>query len=149
MNEQERLAAPVDLHLEREFSIEQFLGGVHFALRTSAVADADARAVPLTSPFWKWTGAGIAISFCGIRLGDHLSSKSLHRSRMYGMTSVANIGYVLSAAWAFGSVVVLLVCRNSDRVGERKWHLLTTGLIAATAYYVLPLAHDSVLRRSC
>ena len=62
-----------------------------------------------------------------------------------GMISVANIGYVLSAAWAFGSVVVLLVCRNSDRVGERKWHLLVTGLVAATAYYVLPLAHDSVL----
>jgi len=62
-----------------------------------------------------------------------------------GMTSVANVGYVLSLAWAFGSIVVLLVCRNSDRVGERKWHLLVTGLISVSAYYALPLAHDSVL----
>lgn len=61
-----------------------------------------------------------------------------------GMTSVANIGYVLSLAWAFGSIVVLVVCRNSDRVGERKWHLLTTGLISVAAYYALPLARDSV-----
>jgi nitrate/nitrite transporter NarK len=61
-----------------------------------------------------------------------------------GMTSIANVGYVLSLAWAFGSVVVLLVCRNSDRVGERKWHLLATGLISVSAYYALPLAHDSV-----
>jgi MFS transporter, ACS family, phthalate transporter len=62
-----------------------------------------------------------------------------------GMTSVANVGYVLSLAWAFGSIIVLLVCRNSDRVGERKWHLLATGIISVSAYYALPLAHDSVL----
>ena len=61
-----------------------------------------------------------------------------------GMTSVGNIGYVLSLAWAFGSIVVLLVCRNSDRVGERKWHLLATGLIAVASYYALPLAHGSI-----
>jgi len=61
-----------------------------------------------------------------------------------GMTSVANIGYVLSIAWAFGSVIVLLACRNSDRVGERKWHLLATGLACSAAYFALPLAHGSV-----
>jgi MFS family permease len=40
--------------------------------------------------------------------------------------------------------VVVLVCRNSDRVGERKWHLLLTGTIATAAYFALPLASGSI-----
>src|SRR5947209_13767794 len=35
MQEQQRLPAAEHLHLEREFSVEQFLSRVHFALRAS------------------------------------------------------------------------------------------------------------------
>jgi MFS family permease len=85
----------------------------------------------------------VVIYFCSVFLNvNNIWFPTILKS--VGMTSVANIGYVLSLAWAFGSIVVLLVCRNSDRVGERKWHLLTTGLIAVAAYYALPLAHGSV-----
>ena len=85
----------------------------------------------------------VVIYFCSVFLNvNNIWFPTILKS--VGMTSVANIGYVLSLAWAFGSIVVLVVCRNSDRVGERKWHLLTTGLIAVAAYYALPLAHGSV-----
>jgi ACS family phthalate transporter-like MFS transporter len=46
--------------------------------------------------------------------------------------------------WLFAAAVVLLVCRNSDRVGERKWHLLVTGLVATVAYAAFPLVSGSL-----
>ncbi len=61
-----------------------------------------------------------------------------------GVKSNTDIGYILAVVWAFAALTVVLVCRNSDRVGERKWHLLATGLVAATAYFLLPLASGSV-----
>jgi ACS family phthalate transporter-like MFS transporter len=85
----------------------------------------------------------VVIYFCSVFLNvNNIWFPTILKS--VGMTSVANIGYVLSLAWAFGSIVVLIACRNSDRVGDRKWHLLTTGLISVAAYYALPLAHGSV-----
>lgn len=57
-----------------------------------------------------------------------------------GAKSVTEAGNILAFVWIFAAIVVLLVCRNSDRVGERKWHLLVTGLVAAAAYFALPLA---------
>ena len=44
--------------------------------------------------------------------------------RRVGATSVTEAGYILSGVWIFAAIFVLLVCRNSDRVGERKWHML-------------------------
>jgi len=61
-----------------------------------------------------------------------------------GVKSNADIGYILAVVWAFAALTVVLVCRNSDQVGERKWHLLGTGLLAAAAYLLLPLASGSV-----
>ena len=61
-----------------------------------------------------------------------------------GVKSVADIGYILAVAWAVGAVVVLWVCHNSDRVGERKWHIFFTGMTSAAAYFLLPLASGSV-----
>ncbi len=60
--------------------------------------------------------------------------------REAGAKSVTETGNILVCVWIFAAAVVLLVCRNSDRVGERKWHLLVTGMLATVAYLVLPLA---------
>jgi nitrate/nitrite transporter NarK len=60
--------------------------------------------------------------------------------REVGAKSVTETGYILAGVWIVAAIVVLAVCRNSDRVGERKWHILVTGLLAAVAYLVLPLA---------
>ena len=60
--------------------------------------------------------------------------------RKAGAGSVTEAGYILMVAWAVVGVFVLLVCRNSDRMLERKWHLLATGLMASGCYLLLPLA---------
>jgi ACS family phthalate transporter-like MFS transporter len=61
-----------------------------------------------------------------------------------GAASVTEAGHILAGVWVVAAIVVLLVCRNSDRVGERKWHILITGLLATTAYLALPLAAGSL-----
>jgi sugar phosphate permease len=64
--------------------------------------------------------------------------------REVGAKSVTEAGNILVGVWIFAAIVVLLVCRNSDRVGERKYHMLATGLIATAAYLALPLAAGSL-----
>jgi MFS family permease len=60
--------------------------------------------------------------------------------RKSGAGSVTEAAHILAVAWFFVGVFVLLVCRNSDRMLERKWHLLVTGLMASGCYLLLPLA---------
>ncbi len=64
--------------------------------------------------------------------------------REVGAKSVTEAGNILVGVWIFAAIVVLLVCRNSDRVGERKYHMLATGLIAMASYFALPLAAGSL-----
>jgi ACS family phthalate transporter-like MFS transporter len=60
--------------------------------------------------------------------------------RGVGAKSVTEAGTILAGVWIFAAIFVLLVCRNSDRVGERKWHMLATGTLATVAYLAFPLA---------
>ncbi len=60
--------------------------------------------------------------------------------RGVGAKSVTEIGNILVGVWIFVSVFVLLACRNSDHVGDRKWHMLVTGSVATVAYLAFPLA---------
>src|SRR6195952_5129926 len=61
-----------------------------------------------------------------------------------GAKSVTEAGNILVGVWIFAAVFVLLVCRNSDRVGERKYHMLATGLLATAAYLCFPLVSGSL-----
>jgi MFS family permease len=61
-----------------------------------------------------------------------------------GAKSVTEAGNILVGVWIFAAIFVLLVCRNSDRVGERKWHMLVTGMMATAAYLALPLVSGSL-----
>lgn len=61
-----------------------------------------------------------------------------------GAKSVTEAGNILIGVWLFAATVVLLVSRNSDRIGERKYHLLATGLIATGAYLAFPLVSGSL-----
>jgi MFS family permease len=61
-----------------------------------------------------------------------------------GVASVKDVGWILSAVWVVVAIVVLLACRNSDRVGERRWHIAISGVVAGAAYLALPLAAGSV-----
>jgi MFS family permease len=64
--------------------------------------------------------------------------------RGVGAKSVTEAGNILAGVWAFAAIVVILVCRNSDRVGDRKWHILITGSLASAAYFALPLTASSL-----
>lgn len=61
-----------------------------------------------------------------------------------GVASVKDVGWILSGVWVVVAIVVLLVCRNSDRVGERRWHIAISGVVAGAAYLALPLGAGSV-----
>jgi len=64
--------------------------------------------------------------------------------RNVGAKSVTEAGNILVFVWIFAAIFTVLVCRNSDRLGERRWHLLVTGLLAAAIYLALPLASSSL-----
>ena len=64
--------------------------------------------------------------------------------RGVGAKSVTEAGNILVGVWIFAAAFTLLVCGNSDRVGERKWHILVTGMMAVAAYLALPLAAGSL-----
>ena len=64
--------------------------------------------------------------------------------REVGAKSVTEAGNILVGVWIFAAIFVLLVCRNSDRIGERKWHMLATGTLATVAYLSFPLASSSL-----
>jgi ACS family phthalate transporter-like MFS transporter len=57
---------------------------------------------------------------------------------------VTEVGNILVGVWIFAAIFVLLVCHNSDRVGERKWHMLVTGVLATVSYLCLPLVAGSL-----
>lgn len=61
-----------------------------------------------------------------------------------GAKSVTEAGNILIGVWLFAATVVIVVSRNSDRIGERKYHLLATGLIATAAYLAFPLVSGSL-----
>ena len=60
--------------------------------------------------------------------------------RKSGAGSVTEAAWILAGVWVVVAGFVLLVSHNSDRMLERKWHLLVTGLLAGGAYLALPLA---------
>ena len=85
----------------------------------------------------------VAVYFCSVFLNvNNIWFPTILKG--VGVKSVANIGYILALVWAFAAITVVVVCRHSDRVGERKWHLLASGAVAAMAYFLLPLASGSV-----
>ena len=69
--------------------------------------------------------------------------------REVGAKSVTEAGNILVGVWIFAAIFVLLVCRNSDRVGERKWHMLVTGTMATVAYLAFPLAAGNLWASAC
>src|SRR5579863_1400999 len=67
----------------------------YFPGRLSCAIVAPGALLPLRSTGVKSTAAGIARSLSGSGCGDHLSSHSVHKPRMCGITSRANISVLL------------------------------------------------------
>ncbi|GAB5100703.1 MFS transporter [Caballeronia sp. HLA56] len=60
-----------------------------------------------------------------------------------GATSVERIGWLSAIPYGIAAVGMVLICRNSDRLLERRWHGALAAFAGAIALSLLPLmAHD-------
>jgi MFS family permease len=64
--------------------------------------------------------------------------------RRAGAASVSEAAYILMGVWAVAALIVLTVCRNSDRMLERKWHMFVMGAVTTAIYLALPLVSHSL-----
>ncbi len=63
-----------------------------------------------------------------------------------GVQSALNIGLLTAIPYAAGAVAMVLVSRNSDRTGERRWHLIVPGLVGAAGLAMsVAFANSTVL----
>ncbi|WP_231639186.1 MFS transporter [Sphingomonas profundi] len=58
--------------------------------------------------------------------------------------STMQIGLYSALPYACAVVAMVLVCRHSDRVGERRWHLAMPMLLGASGLIAAPLLQDQV-----
>lgn len=60
-----------------------------------------------------------------------------------GATSVAHIGWLSAIPYGIAAIGMVVICRNSDRLLERRWHGALGAFAGAIALSLLPLlAHD-------
>jgi nitrate/nitrite transporter NarK len=60
-----------------------------------------------------------------------------------GAHDLQEIGWRSAAIFLAGAVGMAAIGWSSDRSGERRWHLVGCGLVAVTAFLVLPLFADN------
>ena len=60
-----------------------------------------------------------------------------------GVTSLVAIGWRAGAISLAGAIGMVAIATVSDRTGERRWHLVGCGLLASTAFLLLPSAAGS------
>jgi sugar phosphate permease len=63
--------------------------------------------------------------------------------RNSGVASLAEIGWRASLIFVAGALGMTLASWSSDRSQERRWHLMTCGAVASSAYFLLPAASSS------
>ncbi|WP_124095695.1 MFS transporter [Burkholderia gladioli] len=60
-----------------------------------------------------------------------------------GVTSLEHIGWLSAIPYGAAAIGMVLICRHSDRVLERRWHGALSALVGALALCLLPvLAHE-------
>lgn len=63
--------------------------------------------------------------------------------RSAGATTVERVGWLSAIPYGIAAVGMVLICRNSDRLLERRWHGALAAFTGAIALSLLPLmAHD-------
>ncbi|WP_031466588.1 MFS transporter [Sciscionella sediminilitoris] len=64
--------------------------------------------------------------------------------------SATNIGFLGVIPWIVGAIGMLLLARNSDRTGERRWHVVALMLLAAIGLFgTIQFRHDPVAALIC
>ncbi len=63
--------------------------------------------------------------------------------RNAGVAGLAEIGWRASLIFIAGAIGMTLISWSSDRLGERRWHLIACGVTASLAYFLLSTAGGS------
>ena len=93
--------------------------------------------------FWTWNSAWIYfLLVCG---GYGISFWMPTLFSQAGIESNAKIGLLVAVPNILGVIAMLLICRNSDRTQERRWHLAVCFSLIATGYLVITSHLDSVV----
>jgi D-galactonate transporter len=58
-----------------------------------------------------------------------------------GITDPLNVGLASSVPWIFGVIAMYFGARSADRIGERRWHVIITGLLGATGLVLSAAFH--------
>ncbi|MCY1435714.1 putative tartrate transporter [compost metagenome] len=82
----------------------------------------------------------LALIYCAICVGSGVISiwgPSMLKSA--GVTDLKQVGMLMMLPFATAAIVMYLVALNSDRMLERRWHVIVPCLEAAVAFFVLSL----------
>ena len=92
--------------------------------------------------FWTWNSAWIYfLLVCG---GYGISFWMPTLFSQAGIESNAKIGLLVAVPNILGVIAMLLICRNSDRTQERRWHLTACFTLVAVGYLVIASQLNSV-----
>lgn len=92
--------------------------------------------------FWSWNSAWIYfLLVCG---GYGVSFWMPTLFSQAGVESNAQIGLLVAVPNLLGAVAMLLICRHSDKVQERRWHLTACFAVAAIGFAVIASQLGSV-----
>ncbi|MNZ89725.1 putative tartrate transporter [compost metagenome] len=82
----------------------------------------------------------LALVYCAVCAGSGVISiwgPSIIKSA--GVTDLKQVGILMMLPFATATIVMYLVGLNSDRMLERRWHVVVPSLAAAVAFFVLSL----------
>jgi ACS family phthalate transporter-like MFS transporter len=60
--------------------------------------------------------------------------------RKSGVSNLADVGLLSAVPYIVGAAFMILICRHSDRVMERRWHFGAVALLTAAGLALLPSA---------
>jgi ACS family phthalate transporter-like MFS transporter len=104
----------------------------HSGLSAFLLALRDPRLWLATVGFYATVSSGIILNFW--------TPSILQRS---GISDVLMIGLLSGVPPIIGAVGMVLICRSSDRMLERRWHFTGAGLLATAAVLLIPVASSS------
>lgn len=92
--------------------------------------------------FWSWNSAWIYfLLVCG---GYGVSFWMPTLLKGTGVSSSAEIGWLVAIPNLAGAIAMVLICRHSDQTQERRWHLVACFLLAALGYALMAWQLDNL-----
>ncbi|MNQ95323.1 putative tartrate transporter [compost metagenome] len=82
----------------------------------------------------------LAVVFCAVCVGSGvITTWGPSMLKSAGVTDLKQVGMLMMLPYITAAIVMYLVGLNSDRMLERRWHVIVPSLVAAGAFFVLSL----------